>query len=80
MQLGLRMRVAPADDLLGVTVVEQIDEREIAVGIGLQAEKLFPQNRRADDDAFGRQIRRFVKRQRQLGGARAEQPACKFSC
>ena len=67
MDPGLRMRVAPADDLPGVTVVQQINEREVAGGIGVQAEKLLPQDRRADEDAFGRQIRRLVKRQRQLG-------------
>ena len=73
-QLRLRILGAPGDDLVGVTVIQQIDKREVAVGVGGQREKLFPQNRRADNNPLSRQIGRFVERERQFRCAGAEQP------
>ena len=41
-QFRLRIFRAPRDDLLGVTVVQQIDQCEVAVGVGDEGEELFP--------------------------------------
>jgi len=57
-----------------IAVVQQVDEREGARGVRLQAEKLLSQDGRPDDDAFSRQIRGRIERQGQLGRARAEEP------
>ena len=72
-EFQLRMGFMPANDLVGITVVEQVNQSEFAVGVGLQVEQLLAENRWADKEGFFWQVRRFVKREREFSGSQADE-------
>jgi len=77
-EADLRIFGAPLNDLGGVTVVQQVDEHEIAVGIGVEGKELFAEDGRADDDAFFRDVGGGVEGEGELGGAGAEEAGVEF--
>jgi len=69
-QADFGMAGVPADQVVGVAPVEQIDQQEVFGPVQRKLEQLGAQQRWHDEEpAFG-QIGRFIERQRQLAGTR----------